>query len=307
PPPFRISAPPITPYDGQASSLRSFCSQLMNQIKSQPAQFPSEKAKVYFAYQCLGPGAISKMRSSFRCLEDTSIPEEITTLSQFVSTLKQRCQDPAREDQATQVVESLYQRNMKFHDFITIFEDNMADSAYSDFDKSHWKKMLHRRLSRELRTLLNAVSDAPSEYHAFVTYLRGKDAVNQSIRSSPGGYPSQAPYRPPFATPTLPPTLTPASAPQSSFFQTPSTSRPALTVSQGGSAMDLDVISRQKLPNGRLTQQAKDARRTLGRCVRCNKSGHTTNECTPESRTIAFAAPEEVKHQGDDLKEELQQ
>ncbi|KAI0994083.1 hypothetical protein K3495_g14099 [Podosphaera aphanis] len=71
--------------------------------------------------------------------------------------------------------------------------------------------------------------------------------------------------------------------------------------------MDLDVISRQKLPNGRLTQQAKDARRTLGRCVRCNKSGHTVNEYSPESRTIAFAAPEEVKHQGDDLKEELQQ
>ncbi|KAI0991165.1 hypothetical protein K3495_g17022, partial [Podosphaera aphanis] len=175
------------------------------------------------------------MRSSFRCLEDPSVPEELTTLAQFISALKQRCQDPAREDQATQVVESLYQRNMKFHDFITIFEDNMADSAYSEFDKTHWKKMLHRRLSRELRTLLNAAADAPAEYHAFVNYLRAKDAVNQSIKASPGASSPPAPHRPPFVTATP----TPSTAPRISPFPTPLSGPSTLTVSQGGSAMDL--------------------------------------------------------------------
>lgn len=38
--------------------------------------------------------------------------------------------------------------------------------------------------------------------------------------------------------------------------------------------MDFDFVSRQKDSDGRLTQQAKDARRTLGRCFWCNKPGH---------------------------------
>lgn len=285
---FRPSAPQITPYDGSASNLRAFCSQLVNQLQDQQGCFPDELSKVRFAYQCLGPGALVKMRSSFRCLEDPTAPIEIKSLAQFLYALKQRCQDPAREDQASHIVENLYQKNMKFHEFITIFEDNMADSTYGDQDKSQWKKMLQRKLSKELRTLLNGASDCPQEYHQFVNYLRVKDATIQSIRASYAPLPSLSPHRP------SPATAIPLTIPQ------PSVARD-LTVSQGGSAMDLDVVSREKGPDGRLTAQAKNARKILGRCIWCNKLGHIVENCPLGSRNIVTAnlssktAPEDLK------------
>ena len=289
---FRPSAPQMSLYDGSASGLRAFCSQLVNQLQDQSECFPNELSKVRFAYQCLGQDALMKMRSSFRCLEDPTVPPEIKTLKQFLSALKQRCQDPAREDQASHIVENLYQKNMKFHEFITIFEDNMADSTYGDLDKSHWKKMLQRRLSKELRTLLNGASDCPSDYHDFVNYLRGKDATIQSIRAT---YPQSSlpsTNRIPIAPfPPIPPPQVPVSR--------------NLTVSQGGSAMDLDVLSREKGPDGRLTSQAKNARHALGRCLWCNKSGHMAISCPLSSHRLASASVESPSNQ-EDLKEVIQ-
>ncbi|KAI0991504.1 hypothetical protein K3495_g16683, partial [Podosphaera aphanis] len=142
---FRVSAPPITPYDGTHEKLRPFVSQLLNQSKGQ--LFPDEFAKVRFAYQCLGPGALAKMRSSFRYLEDPSQPQDKKTLSDFITALKQCCQDPGLLEKASTAVETLYQGNSTFHEFITVFEDNLVDSIYASHDKSHWKAMLERRLS----------------------------------------------------------------------------------------------------------------------------------------------------------------
>ncbi|KHJ31988.1 hypothetical protein EV44_g3784 [Erysiphe necator] len=86
---FRISAPTITPCDGQASTLPAFCFQLLNQIKSCQNQFLTESSKVQFAYQFLGPEALLKMRSLFRCLEDPTVPQEIKSFSEILSVLKQ--------------------------------------------------------------------------------------------------------------------------------------------------------------------------------------------------------------------------
>ncbi|KAI0993023.1 hypothetical protein K3495_g15161 [Podosphaera aphanis] len=197
---------------------------------------------------------------------------------------------------------------MKFHDFITTFEDNMADSAYSEFDKTHWKKMLYRRLSRELRVLLNAASDAPAEYHAFVNYLREKDAVNQSIKSSPGQFQSAGPYRPPSsaATPASKTLIPTAPASQMPSFYRPPNPAP-LTVSQGGTAMDLDMVSREKGPDGKLTPQAKNARRTLGRCVWCNQMGHFAISCPLGSQTVATTKVNQTTVPEENLKAVLQQ
>lgn len=269
----RPTPPRITSYDGSSANLRSFCSQLINQIQDSEGHFPNEMSKVRFAYQCLGPGAVAKMRSAFRCLEDPTVSPEITTLAHFISMLKQNCEDPARLDNASRVAETLYQGSMSFHEFITIFEDNMADSTYADLDKSQWKAMLKRRLSSDLRRALMSAYDVPTEYHAFVGYLRKMDAEIQSIRASRR------------TVPTPSQTLAPR-FPASSLNNT---TAPELTVSQGGSAMDLDIISREKTPDGRLTQQAKDARRKLGRCIRCNRTGHIVLNCPlgSQSRTLS--------------------
>lgn len=298
-PQTRIHLPiqPITPYDGTPRNLRSFCSQLVNQIP--PDNSISETEKVRFAYQCLGTGALAKMRSSFRCLENPSLPAEITTLEEFLAALKQRCEDPSLRDQATTTVEGLFQRNTKFHEFITIFEDNMVDSIYSTVDKSHWKLMLERRLSSRLRNLILSASDVPSEYHAFVAYLRQKDAGLQEILATSGVISSRPTVQfnnLPIPSPNL---VRPVTRP--SNFELP--------VSQGGSAMDLDLVSRQKGADGRLTQQAKDARRTLGRCVWCNKLGHTVRDCPLGSRSVASIAVQEIptNNQVEELKGQLQQ
>lgn len=274
-PRIRTSAPPIQPYDGKSSTLRAFSSQLVNEIQSDEAQFPTEMSKVRFAYRCLGPGALAKMRSSFRCLEDPSIPAEITTLKNFLLALKQRCQDPSLCEKASLVVDSLYQKNTNFHDFITVFEDNMADSTYANIGKSQWKIMLQRRLSIRLRNALVTANDVPSEYHAFVAYLREKDAAFQEIQASrntsgPSFQPrtSNSPHQP--SIPTNPSPYTPHPQPLA---------QRELTVSQGGSAMDLDTISEERGPDGRLTVQAKNARRALGRCLRCNTVGHIAINC----------------------------
>ncbi|POS83992.1 hypothetical protein EPUL_004290 [Erysiphe pulchra] len=220
----RPAPPRITPYNGTSGNLRAFCSQLTNQIQDSEICFPTELSKVRFAYQCLGLGALLKMRSSF--------------------PLKQRCQDPALLDKASHAAETLYQGSMSFHEFITFFEDNMADSNYSDLENSQWKAMLERRLSPELRRALLAHITSPTNI--------------MPISSRPNPAPrSEIQSRVPAPIPVA--------------FQ------PELTVSQGGTAMDLDAISRCKDVNSHLTASAKDARRKLGRCIRCNKSGHIAN------------------------------
>ena len=128
-------------------------------------------------------------------------------------------------------------------------------------------------------------SDVPTDYHGFVTYLRKKDAAFQEIDAS---QPTSTPWRP---------HLTPAQSRQD-------TQEP--TVSQGGSAMDLDIISRERSPDGHLTAEAKEARRALGRCLWCNKTGHLRSNCPLGSRNLAPATSSPRSPQKD-LKEVLQQ
>lgn len=160
------------------------------------------------------------------------------------------------------------QKNMTFHEFITKFQDNLADSTYADVDKATWKKMLERRLSYKLRDILLSASDVPTDYYDFVAYLREKDSRIQEFQSA---FPKSAnPRSYPLSVPK----------PTSHFHPSAHTSEfKELTVSQGGSAMDLDLISREKDLNGRLTSRAKDARRSLGRCYRCNIQGHLAINC----------------------------
>lgn len=290
-PPIRISAPQIHPYDGKSENLRPFCSQLVNEIQSNENQFPTEISKVRFAYRCLGPGALNKMRSSFRCLEDPSAPVEINNIEQFISALKQRCQDPSLCEKSSLAVEGLYQKNSSFHDFITLFEDHMADSTYATLDKSQWKVMLQRRLSTRLRSALVTAFNVPTDYHAFVAYLREKDAAFQEITASRrtiGPLDNPGPSRNFVPKPSIPI--------NTHVYQ------PELTVSQGGSAMDLDSLSMQRGPDGRVTPEARNARRQLGRCFRCNKVGHLANNCLLQNHTVT-SIDESVSVESESLKE----
>ncbi|KAI1000092.1 hypothetical protein K3495_g8107 [Podosphaera aphanis] len=131
------------------------------------------------------------MRSYFRCLQDPNVKPEIITMAEFDYGLKQQCQDPALIDCANRTVKTLHQGNTRVQDFITLFEDSVADSTYSNLDNSYWIPTLERRLSKSLRTLCNPVSNVPTELHSYISYLRRKDAGIEAIDFSPS-----------FATPT---------------------------------------------------------------------------------------------------------
>lgn len=187
------------------------------------------------------------MRSSFRCLEDHSICPEITILEVFLVVIKQRCEEPSLRDQATTRVERLFQKDSKFHDFITTFEDNMVYSIYATVDKTNWKLLLERRLSPQLRSLILSASDVPREYHTFVAYLRQKDAGLQEISASSGAR-SARPI-PQNKPPSVP--IPFASRPQTY------TSHLEIPVSQGGSEMDLDLFLRHKVTMDALPNRQK--------------------------------------------------
>ncbi|POS82532.1 hypothetical protein EPUL_006065, partial [Erysiphe pulchra] len=71
-------------------------------------------ARVRFAYQCLGPGALIKMRPSFRYHEDSIVPAEITNVADFITAFKQRCQDPGIGEKATRTIETFSSSNKDF-------------------------------------------------------------------------------------------------------------------------------------------------------------------------------------------------
>lgn len=295
---LRAGAPRITPFDGSSKNLRTFCATLRNQFLGQEALFPDELSKIRFAYQCLGPDALSKMRSCFRCLEDPSVPAEINSLDEFITALKRECEDPELRDKSTRAIEQMSQKDMRFHEFIKLFHDNIADSTYANVGKATWKTMLERRLSSKLSEVLLSASDVPTEYHEFVAYLRKKDAAIQEWRTT---FQQSLPAKDTFNRPS-----SHVPRPASIFSPPLAPYAPEPTVSQGGSAMDLDIISREKGPDGHLTPQAKNARRTLGRCIWCNKIGHLRSNCPLGSRTLA-SANVQPSHEPESLKGQLQQ
>ena len=68
--------------------------------------------------------------------------------------------------------------------------------------------------------------------------------------------------------------------------------------------IDTDAAANQKGPDGRLTEAAKDIRRRLGNCLRCNKPGHWAPSCPLGHQRLRAASPDLQTPASDDpLKE----
>ena len=262
-----------------------------NKLLGNADYFPSEEHQVSFAYQCLSGPAADRLRSHFRYLYDPTAPREIVTIQAFCDLLNRYFKDPAARQKADTTLATLSQRGMPFHEFITIFEDTLADSTYADLDRATWLALLTPRLSNELYQAYTN-GEPPKTYEAFVNWLRNKDALVQARRASQ--FTSQGPRRPgppaSAAAAAIAPNL--AFAPRPPFVPRPAPYA-ALTTSQGGSRMDIDTdaAANQKGPDGRLTEAAKDIRRRLGNCLRCNQPGHFATSC-PLGQRLRAASPD---------------
>lgn len=261
-------------FDGQPKNLRPFIASLNNKLHGNADHFSSELDKVRFAYQCLEETPADRIRSHFRHLYDPSLPPEITTVSAFLALINLNFKDPSARQKADNKLPILAQRGTPFHDFINNFEDVVSESTFADQGRSTWKALLIPRLSDDLSSVVIAADNPPDSYEEFVRWLRTKDAHIQARKAT----------RPATTTPSVPVRRSNATT---AAFVAPA-APDVLTVAQGGSRMDLDSQSKEKGPDGRLTQTAKDARRRLGRCLRCNETGHFANLCPLGSRSPAL-------------------
>lgn len=279
---------PAPSFDGKPENLRPFLASLANKLHGNADHFRSEADQVAFAYACLSEAAADRLRPHFRHLFQPGLAPEITTVTEFLALLKQYFQDPARQQKADAKLTALAQRGTPFHEFISVFEDVISESSWADQDPKTWKTLLLPKLSDDLADVVIKSDAVPESYDSFVLWLRGKDTLIQARRAT-------RPARSSLQRPAV--LQTPASV--SVSVSAPPTTAP--TTAQGGDRMDLDAQSQQKGPDGRLTAAARDARRLLGRCFRCNKPGHLSQSCplssrsAPAVRSLPSADTEQLK------------
>jgi len=293
-----VKIPDPALYDGDATKLNNFVASLSNKIQHSIEYFLDETAKVSYAYSRLDNACQNRVRGHFRHLYEAGADVTITTFVQFTDILCYYFDDPARKQKADQKLFTLKQRGRSFYDFITEFEDTLADSSWVN-QSQQLRPYLEQAVSSELQDVFLLI-DAPTDYKGFVDFCRTKDSKIQqkrALRSTRQEY--EQSRRPLLSTSSS--TQTPAprgpfpkpftTLPPSKIF-TPLAAADQVLVSRGGNVLDLDHTSQQKGPDGKLTQAAKDARYQLNRCLRCNKEGHIARNCDLPSRPRAFRASE---------------
>ena len=303
-------------FNGNATELRTFVAQLRNKLSANRDHFASEQDQVAFAYQCLSSSAANSMRGHFLHLENPAIEPEITTVNDFIDKLKYYFQDPGLLERSNRELNRFYQRSMPFPEFHRRFEELMADSTFAVLDKTVWKSFLEQRLSIELQQALIHADEPPTEYYAFVNFLRRKDARIRDLQASrPQRLTTQAP--PPFTATTWRsataqqgprPANLPTTTPTTSQAPKPPIPTPIpsqLTTTQGGSRMDLDNVLDERGPDGRLTDRARAARFSQGRCFYCKEQGHISRLCPAKATRplLVRAASPTLDNPPDSLKE----
>lgn len=259
--------PDPEPFDGKAKNLPNFLANLNIKLTGNRDHFLTDYDKVCYSHTRLSPTVTSRMRAEFRCFEDETCPPVILTMDHFINKLKYYFDDPARVQKANEKLLILKQRSLPFDVFFAEFEQTLQDSSYAN-DVQSVVPILDKALSRELKQSFIS-SPPPKDYTGLVQVCKERDTrIQQYLADLPNTQ---------FKRSNIS-NLTPRPAPVTSqpFPTKPPVHRP---VSQGGSVMDLDTISKQKGPDGHLTAEAKQARRTLGRCLRCNTKGHMAIAC----------------------------
>lgn len=266
-------------YDGTPDKLDTFLKALAIKLQFHANSFTGEPQQVAYAYSWLGSDAQKRFHSKFTNEGILSI----TTMLDFVSFLRLQFEDPTRRAKADAKLETLKQLNRPFLAFITEWEDLVAYSSWSAVDKDLLVHTLHNKVSGEIRSSFLSVTP-PSTYQAFVTFCHEREVMYnnyqpitvprshpisrngitasrfafQQSNGVPRSFSAPRQFNPPIIQSRTPPTNRSAPEP-----------------------MDLDLTSQERGPDGRITSAAREARRQLGRCYRCNQIGHRAVDCKP--------------------------
>lgn len=300
----RARIPDPNPYDGSVGDLYPFIDSLTNKLAVDSHLFDGEEAKVGYGYACLSPLAKERLAVEFVHLRDPSLTPKITNFTTFLSTLKRYFDDPGRKLKADQKITSIRQGSRPFTTFLADWDTTLAHSTYATASEATKISLLRNALCIELhqefvgRTL-------PTAYEDLVDLCKSLDADLQQIASFRRNI---TPRNSTYTRPSLPRAESSNMSPPVATSLAQQTSQPIVTpadrrtVSQGGNLMDLDAASKEKGPDGRLTPNAKFARRSLNRCLRCNQPGHIANNCplgqrlrVVEMLEAPVSAPEQLK------------
>lgn len=293
----RARVPDPLAFDGSTETLYPFIDSLTNKVTIDSHLFDTEAAKVGYSYACLMPKAQEILSVEFAYLRNPylPLPTSVSTFANFIGLLKRRFDDPGREKKADRKILSMKQSNRPFADFLVDWNRTLSDSGYRDDPDRTRIRLLSSALSIELQTHFLGRAVPSADYDAFVDFCKELDAQLQqlaSLRRAVG--PRSAPL-------TMAPAPVPAVKAKAISAAVP---HPDLTrtVSPGGDLMDLDAASREQQPDGKLTKRAKDARRALGRCLRCNQPGHIATAC-PLGQRLRATQLDTVDPAADELKE----
>lgn len=283
--PTRARLPDPERYDGTVQNLYPFLDSLALKVQGDEHLFPDEMSKVNYGYACLSISAKNRLAIEFGYLRDPSKTPTITTFPDFFELLKRRFDDPSRRSKANGKLTKLKEGARPFHVFAVEWTDTLAHSSFVTAPDDVKISLLSDAISFNLKDkFITRPPPADATFDEYVAYCQDTDARIQDLReqqigfrqrnSSPPGRPNQTRFSRQTSS-----TLGSSTYPRQPLDHGRPPRADQMLVSQGGNRMDLDSVSQEKDNDGRLTDRAKEARRRLGRCLRCNGSGHFAFQC----------------------------
>ena len=262
---YRARHPDVDKFDGKKEQVDKFLIAMRLKLTIDKPLWNSEEERLAYIYSRLD----GKAADRFGYLFEDGTPE--LTVDEFLAQVRETFGNLNRIDDNDRWLMTAKQKNQDWSEFYTEFETKRLRSSYRDTPDA-CRMILQQALSRELisgllarpkaetyNDLVQNCNEVAAHYRNIQPLLQFRQAnsrprINESARNN-----QQAPV--PFVPRrTSPPARTETQ-----------------TVSQGGNRMDVDIHARGA--DGRLTQEAKDARRRQGLCLRCAQNGHIASNC----------------------------
>ena len=253
----RSPDPPI--YTGDRATLEQFITKLKFKLKDNADWYPSEAAKVRYAYGRLEGKAGDQIHP--RMNENSST--HIKDIEELVAALRLSFGDADKQNTAQQYILKLRQTNKPFSEYLSLFLSKAGDTG---FDEETQKFHLQNGLCQELSNHLVGVRVHKLSFNELVEECQFRDTRDRQHRER-------------FSK----------SGPKITHSVTTSTAAPAVHVhtstNDGNTAMDLSKIGSK--PRGPLTSEEKQRRRDHQLCLYCGEPGHHAANCEkkPSNRT----------------------